>query len=64
RVAKDQIDMNDINETVSEQDALAEMALADFAATEGIELEPEKGAANSAPAETTKGSMGPQSESQ
>ena len=56
--------MNDINETVSEQDALAEMALADFAATEGIELEPEKGAANSAPAETTKGSMGPQSESQ
>ena len=64
RVAKDQIDMTGINESAAEQDALAEMALADFAAVEGIELESDKPVADSAPAETTKGSMGPASESQ
>ncbi len=65
RVAKDQIDMSGINETAAEQDALAEMALADFAAAEGIELE------NSAPSDSTgensdatRSSMGPASESQ
>ncbi len=68
RVAKDQLDMSGINETAAEQDALAEMALADFAAAEGIELEGDSAASkadsDSAPAETTKGSMGPQSEGQ
>jgi len=64
RVAKDQIDMSGINETAAEQDALAEMALADFAAAEGIELESEGPSGDSAPSETTKGSMGPTSESQ
>lgn len=64
RVAKDQLDMTGINETAAEQDALAELALADFAASEGIELESDKPAGDSAPSETTKGSMGPTSESQ
>ena len=64
RVAKDQLDMSGINESAAEQAALAEMALADFAAAEGIELESDKPIADSAPPETTKGSMGPASESQ
>lgn len=64
RVAKDQLDMSGINETAAEQEALAEMALADFASAEGIELEPDKPVTDSAPSETTKGSMGPASESQ
>lgn len=64
RVARDQIDMTGINETAAEQDALAELALADFAAAEGIELESDSAAPESAPSETTKGSMGPASESQ
>lgn len=65
RVARDQIDMGDINQKAAEQDALAEMALADFAAAEGIELESKSSATpDSAPAaETTKGTMGPQGES-
>ena len=39
RVAKDSMDLSDINMKQSEQDALAEMALADFAAAEGIAIE-------------------------
>jgi len=38
RVAHDSVDMSQINVKASEQDALAEMALADFAASEGITL--------------------------
>ncbi|MDB4369250.1 PspA/IM30 family protein [Akkermansiaceae bacterium] len=66
RVAKDQIDMSEINAVESEQEALADMALAEFAAAEGIELEKDPAAAAPAEAEsdTTKSSMGPQSESQ
>lgn len=64
RVAKDQIDMSGINETAAEQDALAEMALADFAAAEGIELESTSAPKEeSSSSETTKGTMGPESES-
>ncbi len=61
RVAKDSIDMGDINMQAAEEEALAEMALADFAAAEGIELETtEKPATDEKPkSETTKGSMGP-----
>ena len=45
---------------VAEEEALAEMALADFAAAEGIELEPTGQSATDAPqSETTKGTMGP-----
>lgn len=39
RVARDSMDMTDIEMKGSEQDALADLALADFAAAEGIELE-------------------------
>jgi phage shock protein A len=60
RVARDSMDMSDINLKESEQSALQEMALADFAASEGIELE-----SGPAPApaeesdEASKGTMGP-----
>lgn len=53
RVAKDSIDMTDINLKESEQTALADQALADFAAAEGLTLE---GAA--APAPASNRSMG------
>ena len=62
RVAKDSIDMTDIHLKESEQTALADQALADFAAAEGLTLE---GAAPAAPA--TSRSMGaakPQSDSE
>lgn len=65
RVAKDSIDMTDIHLKESEQIALADQALADFAAAEGLTLE---GAAPAAPA--TSRSMGaaaaakPQSDSE
>jgi len=39
RVAKDSIDMSDVNLKESEQNALADQALADFAAREGMTLE-------------------------
>lgn len=39
RVAKDSIDMTDINLKEAEQQALADQALADFAAAEGLTLE-------------------------
>ncbi len=39
RVAKDSIDMSDINLKEAEQQALADQALADFAAAEGLTLE-------------------------
>ncbi len=64
RVAKDSLDLSDIKMQEAEQDALAEMALADFAAQAGIELEPDTPAA--APAQeqssSTQASMGPVSQ--
>ncbi len=63
RVARDQIDMSGINETAAEQEALAELALADFAAAEGIELDPSEPDGDSPSSQTTRGSMGPASES-
>jgi len=60
RVAKDSLDMSDINIKAAEEEALAEMALADFAAAEGIELEPTEEPSTDTPtSETTKGTMGP-----
>jgi phage shock protein A len=61
RVAKDSMDMDDVNIQAAESEALAEMALADFAAAEGIDLEPtEKQAADETPSsETTQTTMGP-----
>lgn len=60
RVARDQMDMGDINAKEAEQGALADMALAKFAAQEGIELET---ASDAAPSEPTKTTLGPESES-
>ncbi|MGJ8725747.1 MAG: PspA/IM30 family protein [Roseibacillus sp.] len=67
RVAKDALDLGDIDAKASEQDALAEMALAEFAAAEGIELE-KSGSAESAGTDaagegTAEGTMGPVKES-
>jgi len=64
RVARDSMDMSEINMKESEQDALAEMALADFAAGEGIEIEPSEAAPSGGVSEATdteseSGTMGP-----
>jgi phage shock protein A len=53
RVARDSLNMSDINVKEGEQKALGEQALADFAAKEGIALEPVAGTATAeAPAKT------------
>jgi hypothetical protein len=52
RVAKDSVDMSGIDIKEAEMTALADQALADFAAREGISL---KGAAAPAPAERSMG---------
>ena len=52
RVAKDSVDMSGVNLKEAELTALADQALADFAAREGISL---KGAATPAPAERSMG---------
>ena len=57
RVAKDSVDMTDVNVQEAEMNALADQALADFAAREGISIE---GSTPPAPATRT---MGAQSES-
>lgn len=53
RVAKDSIDMGEINLKEAEQQALADQALADFAAAEGLSIE---GAPLPTPAERSMGS--------
>jgi len=60
RVAKDSLDLTDIKVQEAEQDALAEMALADFAAQAGITLENESPAPTSS--ESSEATMGPVSE--
>jgi len=62
RVARDSMDMSEINMKESEQEALAEMALADFAASAGIEMDtpesiPSGGVSESG--ESEGGTMGP-----
>jgi len=59
RVARDSVDMSGVQLKEAEQNALADQALADFAAKEGIALEPASGATSS---ETPVKSMGPQTE--
>ena len=64
RVARDSVDMVEINMKEGEQEALAEMALADFAAAEGIALEKTENIAPPAPtsteqADSSSSSMGP-----
>jgi phage shock protein A len=55
RVAKDSLDMSDVNLKASEQEALAESALADFAAAQGIVLDTPAGAPAPAPVQKTMG---------
>ncbi len=57
RVARDQIDMQEVNLKESEQQALGEQALADFAAREGMAIEPVAGAPAAAPVKNK--TMGP-----
>ena len=60
RVARDSMDLSGIQLKEAEQNALADQALADFAAKEGIALEP---ATSAAPAtDVPAKSMGPQAE--
>ena len=64
RVAKDSVDMSEVNMKESEQEALAEMALADFAAAEGIELEQGPASGGGGDGGTTTGTMGPEKTSE
>ena len=61
RVAKDSINTTEITMQESEQKALADQALADFAAKEGIALDSKDsaGATAEAPATNTTKTMGP-----
>jgi len=60
RVARDSMDTTQVHINESEQQALADQALADFAAKEGIALEPAQGAASTSTAAPVK-TMGPSS---
>jgi hypothetical protein len=62
RMAKDSIDMSGVEVKEAELNALADQALADFAAREGLSL-PE-GASAAAPAQRTMGGAKGSSESQ
>ena len=59
RVAKDSIDTADIKVQAAEQDALEEMALADFAAEMGMAVEGDSDSSETKPTTTTK-TMGPE----
>ena len=59
RVAKDSIDTSEIQVKAAEQDALEEMALADFAAEMGMAIEDESDSSETKPASKTK-TMGPE----
>jgi phage shock protein A len=63
RVARDSMDMSGVQLKEAEQNALADQALADFAAKEGIALDPATPAGSTpAPAPGTVKTMGPQTE--
>jgi len=62
RVARDSMDMSGIQLKEAEQNALADQALADFAAKEGIALEPVPGSSGTPTAESPVKTMGPQTE--
>ena len=63
RVAKDSLDVTGFHMKEAEQKALADQALADFAAKEGLALEPSAPAAKTtAPAESPVKTMGPESQ--
>lgn len=60
RVARDSVDLGGVVVKEAEQKALADLALADFAAAEGIALEPKPGTVSEAP--PAQGTMGPVSQ--
>ena len=62
RVARDSLDMSGVQLKEAEQNALADQALADFAAKEGIALEPAASATPSATPDSPVKTMGPQTE--
>ena len=64
RVARDSMDMSGVMMKDAEQKALADQALADFAAKEGIPLEPAAGTPEPGAAEAPIKSMGPAAEKQ
>jgi len=64
RVARDSMDMSGVMMKDAEQKALADQALADFAAKEGIPLESAAGAAEPSANEAPVKSMGPATEKQ
>ena len=64
RVARDSMDMSGVVMKEAEQKALADQALADFAAKEGIPLEPAVSAAEPSAVQPQAKSMGPATEKQ
>ena len=62
RVARDSVDMSGVQVKEAEQTALAEQALADFAAKEGIALDASPNRAGQSATEGPVKSMGPQTE--
>ena len=61
RIARDSVDMGEIQIKKAEQDALADQALADFAAREGISLE---GSGSTAPAARAMGAAEPKKQTE
>ena len=64
RVARDSMDMSGVVMKEAEQNALAEQALADFAAKEGISLEPSVSSTETNSTQAPVKSMGPTAEKQ
>jgi phage shock protein A len=64
RVARDSMDMSGVVMKEAEQNALAEQALADFAAKEGIPLEPSASSTETNSTQAPVKSMGPNAEKQ
>ena len=64
RVARDSMDMSGVVMKEAEQNALAEQALADFAAKEGIPLEPSVSSTETSSTQAPVKSMGPTAEKQ
>jgi len=62
RVAKDSMDMSGIQLKEAEQKALADQALADFAAKEGIALDPLTSGSSTSASDAPAKTMGPQTE--
>jgi phage shock protein A len=62
RVARDSLDTSDIQMKEAEQNALAEQALADFAAKEGLTLAPSQTDTPSTDSTTSTKTMGPQAQ--